>query len=101
MLDVRRQMLSNKCNHWKFTLSKSNLILYPSYSLFTIHYSLLKLFTGFATAAFIAWKLIVNTVMMKITDPAAKKIPTPILILYAKLCNHWLATHQATGKAIR
>ena len=43
-------------------------------SLLTSHYSVLKLFTGLATAAFIAWKLTVNTVIINAPTPATAKI---------------------------
>ena len=45
-------------------------------------HSVLKLFTGFATAAFIAWKLIVIKVMSMADMPAAKNIHQLISILY-------------------
>ena len=41
---------------------------------FLSHYSLLKLFTGFAIAALIAWKLTVNMVSSNTPIPAAAKI---------------------------
>ncbi len=43
------------------------------------NYSLLRLFTGFASAAFIAWKLTVNSAMPRDSAPATVNI------------------HQATG----
>lgn len=43
-------------------------------------YSLLKLFTGFARAALIAWKLIVNKVMISAIMPDRINTPGPILI---------------------
>ena len=48
------------------------------HSLFITHYSLLKLFTGFAIAAFIAWKLIVIIVMNNATTALIIKTPAPI-----------------------
>ena len=48
----------------KITTNKSSLvILIIPLSLLTFHYSLLKLRTGLAKAAFIAWKLMVINVM--------------------------------------
>ena len=43
-------------------------------------YSLLKLFTGFAHAAFIAWKLTVNKVIISATMPARINTPGPMLM---------------------
>ena len=40
----------------------------------SFYYSVLKLFTGFATAAFIAWKLTVIKAIRIAEIPAAKKI---------------------------
>jgi hypothetical protein len=45
-------------------------------------YSLLKLFTGFATAAFIAWKLTVDNAIKMATMPAIKNIHQLMVILY-------------------
>ena len=50
-------------------------------------YSLLKLFTGFAIAAFIAWKLTVKTATNKASTPANKKYSYPIGIRYGKSFN--------------
>ena len=47
-------------------------------------YSVLKLFTGFATAAFIAWKLIVANAINTASIPAAINIHALILMRYAK-----------------
>src|SRR5438477_12983830 len=41
---------------------------------YSCHHSVLKLFTGFATAAFIDWKLTVNNVMASVHAPATAKI---------------------------
>ena len=38
------------------------------------HYSVLRLFTGFASAALIAWKLIVNKAIAAAAIPANKNI---------------------------
>jgi len=43
-------------------------------------YSVLKLFTGFAIAAFIAWKLMVNNAMAIAIIPAIANIHHPIFI---------------------
>src|SRR5438045_3628051 len=63
-------------------------------------YSVLKLFTGFATAAFIAWKLIVSRAMLKAAMAAIPKTHQLIATLYGKSCNHLLIANHATGKAI-
>jgi len=48
---------------------------------FTTHYSVLKLFTGFATAAFIAWKLIVAIAIATATKADKTNTHQFILIL--------------------
>ena len=49
---------------------------------FQIDYSILKLFTGFAIAAFIAWKLtVINAINIAII-PATRNIHQLIAILY-------------------
>lgn len=56
--------------------SKATNSLNFHFRLFTFHiciYSLLKLSTGFAIAAFIAWKLIVITAISIAIIPAIKK----------------------------
>jgi len=45
------------------------------------HHSVLKLLTGFATAAFIAWKLTVNNVIATAATITNAKTPKPIFIL--------------------
>ncbi len=45
-------------------------------------HSILKLFTGFAIAAFIAWKLIVINAINMVSDAASKNIHQLISILY-------------------
>src|SRR5687768_18608943 len=62
-------------------------------------YSLLKLFTGLAIAALIAWKLTVIKATSKAAKPAIKNIHQLILILYAKPCSQLCITHHAIGKA--
>ncbi len=53
--------------------------------LFTIHdsyyHSVLKLFTGLAIAALIAWKLTVSNVIIKAPKPAAMNIQNDIAVL--------------------
>jgi hypothetical protein len=75
-----------------------------SYSLFTIDYSLfyslLKLFTGLAIAAFIAWKLMVANAINNANAPAIKNIHQLIFILYAKFCNHLSMISHANGEAM-
>jgi hypothetical protein len=46
------------------------------------YYSVLKLFTGFAIAAFIAWKLTVINAIRTAAMPAIKNIHQLISILY-------------------
>jgi len=45
------------------------------------YYSVLKLFTGFANAALIAWKLTVISAISNAIDPATANTHHPILIL--------------------
>ena len=59
-----------------------------NYSLLAPPHSVLKLFTGFAIAALIAWKLTVINAMPIAVAPAIRNIHTLILILYAKSCSH-------------
>jgi len=52
--------------------TKAQFLFFSLAQKFLTHYSLLKLFTGFATAAFIAWKLIVaNAIIIAASPPAA------------------------------
>jgi hypothetical protein len=46
------------------------------------------IFTGFAIAALIAWKLIVANAIMITNAPARANIHQLILIRYAKSCSH-------------
>ena len=64
-------------------------------------YSALNDFTGFATAAFIAWKLTVNNAIAIAIMPAIANIHQLISIRYAKACNHLFINHQAIGDAIK
>src|SRR5688572_10583037 len=66
----------------------------------TFH-SVLKLFTGLAIAAFIAWKLIVSSAIKTAKHPAAKNTHQLILMWYAKSCSQLFIAHHATGKATR
>src|SRR6476619_1859383 len=72
---------------------------YHSSSVNREFYSFLKLFTGFAIAAFIAWKLIVNNATNVADKPAMINTSHPILILYAKFSSHLCIPHHATGNA--
>lgn len=45
------------------------------------YYSVLKLFTGFATAAFIAWKLTVSNAISKADKPVTMNIHQLIFVL--------------------
>ena len=58
-------------------------------------------FTGFAIAAFIAWKLTVINAISIVIIPAAKNIHPLIFMRNAKSCSHLFAAHHATGDAIR
>src|SRR5664279_4722907 len=65
-----------------------------------IFHSVLKLFTGLSTAALIALKLTVRTVMAIDNAAASTNTHQLIFILYAKSCNHLFVINQATGDAI-
>jgi hypothetical protein len=65
-----------------------------------IYYSVLKLFAGFAIAAFIAWKLIVNNAIINERNPARTNIHQLIFIRYAKSRNQLCMTNHAIGEAI-
>src|SRR5687768_2198487 len=65
-----------------------------------LNYSVLKLFTGLAIAAFIAWKLIVNNAINNAIAPAAANTHQLILILYAKSSSHLFINHQDRGTAM-
>src|SRR4030095_1337066 len=67
---------------------------------FGVHYSVRKLFTGFMTAALIAWKLIVTSAIKTASDIAVTKTHHPILTRYTKSNSHWCITHHATGRAM-
>ena len=67
---------------------------------FAIFYSVLKLFTGLANAAFIAWKLTVNSAIIIAANAAATNTHQLILTLYAKLCSHLLMAQYDNGNAI-
>src|SRR5664279_2915142 len=69
---------------------------------FTSHisYSVLKLFTGFAIAAFIAWKLTVINAMMIEAIPPIRNSHQLISILNVKFCNHRFIKYHANGVAI-
>src|SRR6478735_2928996 len=69
----------------------------------TIHnsYSVRNDLTGFAIAAFIAWKLIVANAIITANNPAAINIHALILIRYAKSLSQLFITYHASGDAIR
>ena len=52
-----------------------------SFSNFQIDYSVLKLFTGFARAAFIAWKLTVTSVITNAPTPDATNVHADMDVL--------------------
>lgn len=64
------------------------------------HYSLRKLSTGLATAAFIAWKLTVSNAINKAETPASTNIHQLIFIRYAKLCSHLFIDQYDKGNAM-
>src|SRR6476660_7749037 len=66
-----------------------------------IFYSVLKLFTGFDIAAFIALKLTVTNATRRAATPAIKNTHQLIEILYSKFCSHLFIAHHATGNATR
>src|SRR5476651_2231620 len=59
-----------------------------------------RLFTGFITAAFTAWKLTVNKAMVKVPAPAKPNIHQLIAVGYAKPLSHIFMAYQASGNAI-
>ena len=63
-------------------------------------YSVLKDFTGLATAALIAWKLIVNNAINKAINVVMANTTQLIVVRYAKLCSHLFITSHARGEAI-
>ena len=64
------------------------------------NHSVLKLFTGLATAAFIAWKLMVNRAILKAMDAVITNTIQPIFVRYAKSCNHLFMANHAIGEAM-
>src|SRR4030095_5622544 len=76
--------------HSRFKFVNSSIVLY----------SVRKDFTGFATAALIAWKLIVPKAIMTASNPAATNIHQLMLIRYAKSCSQLCIIHQAMGDAM-
>ena len=67
---------------------------------FQIVHSVLKLFTGFAIAAFIARKLTVAKAIDIAPTPATMNIHQLILMRQAKPCNQLCMIHHATDVAI-
>src|SRR5215831_17202992 len=63
-------------------------------------HSVLNDFTGFAMAALIAWKLIVNKAINKATIVVITKTVQLIFFRYAKSISHLFITHHAMGDAI-
>src|SRR4030095_6277451 len=63
-------------------------------------YSVLKLFMGLATAAFITWKLTVTIAIIKTNKPAAPNIHHAISVRYAKSINQLFIIYQAIGTAM-
>lgn len=50
-------------------------------------HSVLKLFTGLAIAAFIAWKLTVSNVIANAPNPDTINIHNDMVVLYSYCCN--------------
>src|SRR5678815_3331247 len=65
------------------------------------NHSVCKDLTGFATAAFIAWKLTVINAIDADMHPAIINTHIEISTRYEYDCSHLLIIHQATGDAIR
>jgi hypothetical protein len=63
-------------------------------------YSLLKLFTGLAIAAFMDWKLTVANAIDMVTQPDTANTHHSICVLYAKVCSHRFIPYHARGEAI-
>ena len=84
----------------KIKKSKHATIIFNFYFLFLIYYSVLKLFTGFAIAALIAWKLTVNNAINITNNPADANSHQLNVIRYGKFCNHLFAAIYASGDAI-
>ena len=66
----------------------------------TFH-SVRKLSTGLATAALIAWKLIVNSAINKATNVVIANTIQLKPVRYAKLCSQLCIAHHAIGDAIK
>ena len=73
-----------------------DLLIYPNHG---SYYSVLKLFTGFAIAALIAWKLIVATAIITASKPVAINIHALILVRYAKSLSQLFVAYHAMGEA--
>ena len=63
-------------------------------------YSVLKLFTGLAIAAFIASKLIVKNAINIEANPASANTHHDKFVRYAKSCSHLSIPYHASGAAI-
>src|SRR5687768_18236676 len=85
---MSNQLTVKSIHHSRFTLITHH------------HYSVLKLFTGLASAAFIAWKLTVINAINMAAVPAITNAVQPICILNAKSCNHLFTPQYANGAAI-
>ena len=84
---------------YDFVISDSSFTNFSNASCQT-DYSLLKLFTGLAIAALIAWKLTLINAMMMDPIPAIKNKPQLNSILYAKFSSHLCIKYHASGVAI-
>lgn len=71
--------LKSRSEKWEVSEERNNTFFY----LFHQNHSLLKLSTGLAIAALIAWKLMVIMPISKAVNPATKNIHQLIEILYA------------------
>ena len=87
--------------YFKVLLIPEEWISYYGHSQKRYFYSLRKLLTGLARAAFMDWILIVPTATSRAPMPARRKTHHTIEILNTKSFNHRLSPHHAIGKAIK
>ena len=66
-----------------------------------LNYSLLRLFTGFASAALMAWKLTVSNVTNKVAATASAKIHQVSVVRYSYWFNQLVRKYQASGIAMK
>src|SRR5207237_8706586 len=66
-----------------------------------VTYSVLKLFTGLAIAAFTVWKVTVNIVISSTANADIRKGIGESPVLYENICSHLCMNIYAIGKATR